>query len=87
MNIFEVEIEDAFGIQIVNLAPFPPNNFVSGNNTNEVSRTFDLQTAIINPLYPPYIKKFAKARKLKKYNTSHKTKMYGTNTELNLTFN
>lgn len=86
MNIFEVEFEDAFGTQIIDLAPYSDFNFEGNPNHHQADKVFDLQISTFTT-YPPFIKKLVKARKFKKYDTSHKTVMYGTSTELNLTFN
>jgi hypothetical protein len=78
INTFEVEFEEPNGsITIVDVAQVPPYNFNSINNHDRISRTFDFQTAVFT-IKPPFIYKLAKARKLKKYNTNHKTVKYGT---------
>lgn len=87
MNIFQVEFQDALGfITVIDFAQINPANFGSANNHHEVSWVDDFQTAVFT-IKPPFIKKPAKARKFKKYDTEHIANKNGNGGHVQLKYN
>lgn len=87
MNIFQVEFEDPFSVQVVDFAQFgSPINYSENYNHHEVAWVEDFQTAVFTTK-PPFIKKPAKARKFKKYDTEHLINKNGVIAEVQLKYN
>lgn len=88
MNNFEVEFEDTFGgITIVDFAQLgSPISYDESYNHHEVVWVDDFQTAQFT-IKPPFIKKLAKARKFKKYDTEHLINKNGSIAEVQLKYN
>jgi hypothetical protein len=88
MNSFEVEFEDALGgITIVDFAQLgSPISYDENYNHHEVVWVDDFQTAQFT-IKPPFIKKLAKARKFKKYDTEHLINKNGSIAEVQLKYN
>ncbi len=87
MNIFEVEFENAFGTQIVDFTQLGiPINFGENYNHHETVWTADFQTGVLT-IKPPFVKKPAKARKFKRYETEHRIIRNGSIAEVQLNYN